>query len=99
MLVMSSTSKPLQLLQLLHRSDEPVRQALCFTKSVESASRLVKLVEFFEGAWANSPEGAAENAASDTPHRALVACDYSSDLGHAERTRILNRFRNGEIDL
>lgn len=94
MLVTTSEEKPLHLLHLLHRAESPVRQALCFTKSVESAARLVKLVELFE-------DVRAENAATTKTgeHRRLVVQNYSSELRPSERQRILAQATKGEIDV
>ncbi|KAG0258649.1 ATP-dependent RNA helicase dbp6 [Actinomortierella ambigua] len=46
MIVCDTSEKPLMVLHLLHHLN--VRSALCFTKSVESAHRLYKLVQLFE---------------------------------------------------
>ncbi|KAF9966886.1 ATP-dependent RNA helicase dbp6, partial [Actinomortierella ambigua] len=46
MIVCDTSDKPLMVLHLLHHLN--VRSALCFTKSVESAHRLFKLVQLFE---------------------------------------------------
>jgi ATP-dependent RNA helicase DDX51/DBP6 len=83
LIVTTSAVKPLALFHLLHNAG--VRQALCFTKSVESASRLVKLVEYFE--------------AAQTRGSPLVAKTYSSDLPSSERTRILSDFKLGHVHL
>ena len=49
MIVTPPQTKPLALLHLLH--GQGLRKTLCFTKSVESARRLGRLVELFESAW------------------------------------------------
>ncbi|KAI8605394.1 P-loop containing nucleoside triphosphate hydrolase protein [Dissophora ornata] len=46
MIVCESSEKPLMVLHLLHHLN--VRSALCFTKSVESAHRLYKLIQLYE---------------------------------------------------
>ncbi|KAI1308180.1 ATP-dependent RNA helicase dbp6 [Mortierella claussenii] len=46
MIVCESSEKPLMVLHLLHNRN--VRSALCFTKSVESAHRLYKLIQLYE---------------------------------------------------
>ncbi|KAG0227074.1 ATP-dependent RNA helicase dbp6 [Actinomortierella wolfii] len=46
MIICETSDKPLMVLHLLHHLN--VRSALCFTKSVESAHRLFKLVQLFE---------------------------------------------------
>ncbi|WFD33136.1 RNA helicase [Malassezia sp. CBS 17886] len=90
MCITATSGKVLYLLRLLHAPppEAPVRQALCFTKSVESATRLERLVSFFEAAWAE-----------ETGAVPLRVQYYSSDLGAAERTHILRSFQNGDIDL
>lgn len=86
MMVTETSTKVLHLLYLLHGLPEPVRHALCFTKSVDAANRLVRLLSFFEERW----------ALGDKP---LCVQYYSSDLGAAERVQMLKRFQQGEIDL
>lgn len=54
---------------------------MIFTKSVESANRLVKLVEFFEKAQIFGPP--------------LEAKVYSSDMTQPERTKVLKGFKEG----
>lgn len=46
MIVCDTSEKPLMVLHLLHQ--RKVRSALCFTKSVESAHRLYKLIQLYE---------------------------------------------------
>ncbi|KAG0077176.1 ATP-dependent RNA helicase dbp6, partial [Linnemannia elongata] len=46
MIVCETSEKPLMVLHLLHHLQ--VRSALCFTKSVESAHRLYKLIQLYE---------------------------------------------------
>src|ERR1700744_1917611 len=46
MIVCDTSEKPLMVLHLLHH--RKVRSALCFTKSVESAHRLYKLIQLYE---------------------------------------------------
>ncbi|KAF9290207.1 ATP-dependent RNA helicase dbp6 [Mortierella alpina] len=46
MIVCDTSEKPLMVLHLLHHLQ--VRSALCFTKSVESAHRLYKLIQLYE---------------------------------------------------
>ncbi|KAI3487697.1 hypothetical protein L1887_48303 [Cichorium endivia] len=97
MLVTTSADKPFHLLYLLHRPDDEqaaakIRKALCFTKSVESAARLVKLVEMFE-------EVRQESGLIARGARPMVVKNYSSELRPSDRQRILAQFGNGEIDL
>ncbi|SJX60982.1 related to DBP6-ATP-dependent RNA helicase [Sporisorium reilianum f. sp. reilianum] len=99
MLVTTSADKPFHLLYLLHRPDQDVdnndsriRKALCFTKSVDSAARLVKLIEIFE-------QVRSENGLVSRGSRPLVVKNYSSELKPSDRQRILAAFAQGEIDL
>ncbi|KAM0786203.1 hypothetical protein ACM66B_007007 [Microbotryomycetes sp. NB124-2] len=91
MIISEAAHKPLYLFHLLHTLS--VSSALCFTKSVEAATRLAKLVEFFEQALANSQEG--ETLSSS----AVVVKAYSSDLAPGERQKILSSFKQGQIQM
>ncbi|WFD03573.1 RNA helicase [Malassezia obtusa] len=84
MIITETSTKVLHLIYLLH-SDKAVRHALCFTKSVEAANRLVRLLTFFENRFA-----------SEKP---LCVQYYSSDLSNAERAQMLRRFQQGEVDV
>ncbi|KAM0753774.1 DEAD-domain-containing protein [Meredithblackwellia eburnea MCA 4105] len=87
MIISPSTHKPLYLFHLLHTLS--LTSALCFTKSVEAATRLAKLVSFFEAEWASAnPE--AKKVAVHT---------YSSDLTPNERNKVLASFKKGEIQM
>ena len=97
MLVTTSADKPFHLLYLLHRPDDVdnssrIHKALCFTKSVDSAARLVKLIEIFE-------EVRSESGLIPRGGRPLVVKNYSSELKPSDRQRILALFGQGEIDL
>ncbi|GAA6062809.1 hypothetical protein JCM10212_006170 [Sporobolomyces blumeae] len=87
MIISPSTHKPLYLFHLLHTLS--ITSALCFTKSVEAATRLAKLVEFFEAA--RSPEGGEQ--------KKVVVKAYSSDLAPGERKKVLKEFKAGEIQM
>lgn len=89
MITSPSTHKPLYLFHLLHTVS--VSSALCFTKSVEAATRLAKLVEFFEEALLE--------ADSSSTYIKVVVNTYSSDLPASERTRIMESFKKGEIQM
>lgn len=86
MLVLPADVKPLNLLHLLHNPAFKIDSALCFTKSVDSAERLVNLVTFFEDAFIGSS-------------RRCVAKTYSGELKTGERQKILKDFKDGEINL
>jgi hypothetical protein len=87
MISCETTQKPLMLFHLVH--NHGVTNALVFTKSTESTTRLVRLFEFFEKAWS-----------AETPsHQPVMARAYSSDLGAAERKSILEKFRAQEIQM
>ena len=87
MLVCSSSQKPLALLHLVHAHG--VTNALVFTKSAESTTRLVRLLEFFETSYASATEG----------QKAKAVYAYSSDLSAPERKSILEKFKSKEIDM
>ncbi|KAI9000568.1 DEAD-domain-containing protein [Trametes punicea] len=87
MLVCESSTKPLMLFYLVHMRG--VTNALVFTKSAESTTRLVRLFEFFE----------ATRRDEDNASSPVVARAYSSDLAPAERKTILEKFRNQEINI
>jgi ATP-dependent RNA helicase DDX51/DBP6 len=87
MIVSPSSHKPLYLFHLLHTLS--LSSALCFTKSVEAATRLAKLVEFFEEA----------RVAKDPEATKVVIKAYSSELPPGERTRILTSFKKGKIQM
>lgn len=94
-LVVPTNLKPLHLLHLLHSPDFSLRtNVLCFTKSVESAARLVELVRFFEDAYI-APAG--QDA------KKIVVKAYSSDLGGGssggERAKVLKEFKEGKVDV
>ncbi|KAG2147649.1 DEAD-domain-containing protein [Suillus clintonianus] len=83
MIICEAPQKPLMLFHLVH--NHSVRNALIFTKSSESASRLVRLFEFFEAA-----------ISSGNP---IVVRSYSSDLPTNERRTILEKFKAQEVHL
>jgi ATP-dependent RNA helicase DDX51/DBP6 len=90
LLVTSTADKPLDLLYLLYlREPEPLRQVLCFTKSVESAARLVKLLEFFDNAW----------RLTHADHKALAVREHSSELRGSQRSALLNDIKSGSVDV
>ncbi|ORY72933.1 P-loop containing nucleoside triphosphate hydrolase protein [Leucosporidium creatinivorum] len=90
MIFSPSTHKPLYLFHLLHTLS--LSSALCFTKSVEAATRLAKLVEFFEQARADTVKDGEEV-------KKVVVKAYSSELPSGERTRILASFKKGDIQM
>lgn len=86
MIILPSEFKPLNLLYLLHDSRFGIQSALCFTKSVDSSERLLKLINFFEDAYTGAT-------------KKLVVKGYSGELRTAERTKLLADFKKGDIDL
>ena len=87
MLICPTNEKVLHLLHMLH-GDQHIRQALCFTKSVDAANRLVHLLLFFQEAWAQA-----------TAQPPLHIHFYSSDLRTSERKQLLRAFERGEVDV
>jgi ATP-dependent RNA helicase DDX51/DBP6 len=84
MIVTKGEDKPLDLLYLLYGHEHRLRQILCFTKSVENAARLVKLIEYFN-----------ESNKDDQ----VIVKEYSSDLNGMQRSRILQTFKEKKIDI
>ncbi|KAI1797370.1 DEAD-domain-containing protein [Ganoderma leucocontextum] len=85
MIVCESSVKPLMLFHLVHTRS--VTNALVFTKSAESTTRLVRLFEFFE------------SAHKESRSKSVVARAYSSDLAPGERKSILEQFKNQDIQV
>lgn len=86
-MVMPTSEKPLHLLHLLYTSEIPLRQILCFTKSVESAKRLVKLLEY------------VEESRKKRGKFSLTVREYSGDLRSGQRAKILEEFKQGSVDV
>ena len=91
MVIMAPELKPLVLLHLLHSPEYALSSSLCFTKSVESATRLVKLLEYFEDAF-------ILGGGSNTGKR-IIAKSYSSELKEGERKKLLEGLAQGTIDV
>ena len=87
MLVCDSSQKPLMLFHLIHNLS--VTDALVFTKSTESTTRLVHLFEFFEEAW----------VAEQSDRKALTMRPYSGDLNRSQRREVLEKFKAQEINM
>ena len=77
------------LVHLIHQHH--VNNALVFTKSAESTSRLVKLIEFFEKSFASSPGGSSMKTS--------VVQAYSSELNTTKRKKILETFKDAEVGM
>ncbi|KAK3845026.1 MAG: P-loop containing nucleoside triphosphate hydrolase protein, partial [Linnemannia gamsii] len=92
MIVCETSEKPLMVLHLLHHLK--VRSALCFTKSVESAHRLYKLIQLYE-------KIRTTTIPADSPVTTMGSkqAEFSSDLTKSKRASILRAFNNGEIHL
>lgn len=98
MLVVPSSQKPLMLFHLVHAHN--VKNALVFTKSAESTGRLVRLFQFFERARIQAQSQSSmdvDGAGQDA--REVVVKAYSSDLGAAERRGLLEKLRDGTVDM
>jgi ATP-dependent RNA helicase DDX51/DBP6 len=89
MLVMSTEMKPMYLLHLLHHPEYNVRNALVFTKSVESANRLVQLVNAFE----------AEAKFGSGSSGRVIARSYTGDMKPADRRRLLDEFAQSKVHM
>lgn len=98
MLVVPSSQKPLMLFHLVHTHN--VKNALVFTKSAESTGRLVKLFEFFERTRVQAQsQPPMQVDGEEEVGKEIVVKAYSSDLGAAERRILLEKFREGEVDM
>lgn len=87
MLILPPALKPLNLIHLIHGpAPFGATPALVFTKSVEAASRLVRLLEFFEDAYIGSG-------------RRITVRGYTRDMPPAERKRLLKEFGDGDVDV
>ncbi|PVG04309.1 DEAD-domain-containing protein [Serendipita vermifera] len=91
MYVCEPSTKPLLLFHLTHKKN--VSNALVFTKSTESTSRLMRLLEYFEREWSR---GSIDGSEVKSP---LKAEAFSSDLPPSQRKSILERFKRKEIDI
>lgn len=88
MIVCDSSEKPMMLFHLVHAHS--VTNALVFTKSAESTTRLVRLFDFFEAS-------RSKNGSDSRPRISIRA--YSSDSGASERRTILEKFKAQEIQM
>ncbi|KAJ1874514.1 ATP-dependent RNA helicase dbp6 [Coemansia sp. RSA 486] len=80
--------KPLWLMYMLW--EKIVCRGICFTKSLETAHRLAQLLQ----AWSDSVPADEWPGGSK-----ILVAEYSSDIPHAERVRIMRLFKNGEINM
>ncbi|EAU85306.2 ATP-dependent RNA helicase [Coprinopsis cinerea okayama7 len=89
MIVVNPSKKPLIMFHLVY--SHQVTNALVFTKSAESTTRLLRLFEFFE-------EARMAAGGEDTSSR-IVARAYSSDSPPSERKSILEDFKAQKIHI
>jgi ATP-dependent RNA helicase DDX51/DBP6 len=82
-LILPPALKPLNLIHLIHSFS--ATPALVFTKSVEAATRLVKLLEFFEDAYIGAKK--------------VTVRAYTRDMAPPERRRLLKDFADGNVDV
>jgi len=86
MIISDSTEKPLIFFHLVHTLN--VTNALVFTKSAESTTRLVQLFDFFENERTQSKDLSP-----------LSVRAYSSDLPVNERKAILEQFKSQKVHM
>jgi len=72
-------------------NNQKISSALCFTKSVDSAHRLNKLIELFQGIYLKENN---EKISSN-----ITSKEYSSDLSQDERKKLLKKFKSGKIKM
>lgn len=89
MIVTRTADKALVFFYLLHTIK--VRNCLCFTKSVESAARLVMLVDAFNA------EFAKQSVAGSVDQLNIAHC--SSELGPGQRKEVMDAFKRGDIHM
>lgn len=87
MIISQTSQKPLMLFHLVQAVG--LRNALVFTKSAESTTRLVRLFEFFE----------ADRLLKADADTKIVVHAYSSDLAPSTRKDILDKFKKQEIHM
>src|ERR1043166_3870465 len=100
MITTSSSMKPLMVLHLLHNLH--ISSALCFTKSVDSAHRLARLIQLFEDSNVMQENSTMDTVINDNISisiGSIFVAEYSSDLSKDERKNILNKFKRGDIRL
>jgi ATP-dependent RNA helicase DDX51/DBP6 len=83
MVVVDPALKALVLIYLIHHAEYQVKSTLVFTKSVESATRLVQLLDAFE----------------EVNRTEIVVKTYTSEMKPGERKRLLSEFAKGNIHL
>lgn len=89
MYVCEPSQKPLLLFHLMSKRN--VTNALIFTKSAESTSRLMRLLQYFEEARITGTSGSTEK-----PKKAEA---FSSDLTPSQRKAVLDSFKSQNADL
>ena len=87
--VITASQKPLALIRLLHHPDLDLGSALVFTKSVESVTRLAKLLELF---------GEARQKVS-TSDKSVTARAYTNEMKPGERKSLLADFSAGKVQV
>ncbi|KAI0087292.1 P-loop containing nucleoside triphosphate hydrolase protein [Irpex rosettiformis] len=90
MIVCETSQKPLILFYLIHTHG--VRNAIIFTKSAESTTRLVQLFQFFESSRLSSQTSPEDEGK-------VVIQPYSSDLNPSDRKTVLEKFKRQEIHI
>lgn len=86
-LILPPALKPLNLIHLLHHPEWQVRRALVFTKSVESADRLVHLLTLFEEEYEKKAK------------KRVVVSKYAGDLAPTRRRTLLDSFEQDQTHM
>ncbi|KAK4051503.1 ATP-dependent RNA helicase dbp6 [Microbotryomycetes sp. JL221] len=91
-IISTSTLKPLYLLHLIRHLK--LTSILCFTKSVEASTRLVKLIELFQ-----QQQQRQHDQFKNQKDETIVVKSYSSELNMNERRTLLQDFKNQKITM
>ncbi|KAI8058526.1 P-loop containing nucleoside triphosphate hydrolase protein [Syncephalis plumigaleata] len=91
-LVCRTSEKPLMVIHFVKTFE--LTGTLCFTKSIDSAHRLARLLEIYQQ---QQQQQRATSDVSDTDKSIRLAAEYSSDLSASERANVMRQFRQGKI--
>ncbi|KAI9594720.1 P-loop containing nucleoside triphosphate hydrolase protein [Syncephalis fuscata] len=93
-LVCRTTEKPLMVIHFVKLFQ--LTGTLCFTKSIDSANRLSRLLEIYQQQQQQQKKD-TEDCAMDVETDVRLSAEYSSDLSVSERATVMRQFRQGKI--